>query len=129
MRAALESLSDRSRSRPESLVRLALVASHLPDPVPNHSVFLPLSGKRIEIDLAYLDFKVGLEYQGDHHRTDRRQWRRDIRRGNDAVEENWSMIYVAGDDLGNLNDMVARTERRLRARGWNGGRAIAPKLR
>jgi hypothetical protein len=129
MRAALNSLSDHSRSRPESLLRLAIVASPLPDPVPNHAVFLPLSGKRIEIDLAFPDYKVGLEYQGDHHRTDRRQWRSDVRRGNDAVDENWSMIYVTGDDLGNFDDVIARTERRLRARGWNGKRAVSPKQR
>ena len=120
MRAAVEALSDHSRSRPESLVRLALVASHLPDPVPNLAVSLALSGRTIEIDLAYPDFKVGLEYQGDHHRTDRRQWRRDVRRGNDTVDENWTIIYFTGDDLADLDDVVARTERRLRSRGWQG---------
>ncbi|GGF00497.1 hypothetical protein GCM10011313_24410 [Mycetocola zhadangensis] len=120
MRAALHSLSDRSRSRPESIVRLALVASPLPDPEPNVEVHLKVSERRIEIDLAYPDFKVGLEYQGDHHRHDRRQWRKDIRRGNDAVDDDWSMVYFTGDDLQNLPDVIARTERRLRKRGWTG---------
>jgi hypothetical protein len=118
MRRALGFLSPRSRSRPESIVRLALTASILPDPVPNFEVHLALSRRDIAIDLAYPKYKVGLEYQGDHHREDRRQWRRDIRRGNDAVDEGWSMLYFTGDDLADLPGILARTERRLRSRGW-----------
>ncbi|MET1052748.1 MAG: hypothetical protein ABWX65_08935 [Mycetocola sp.] len=118
MRLALPLLSAHSRSRPESIVRVALVTSELPDPIPNFEVFL--RGVRREIDLAYPRYKVGLEYQGDHHRTDRAQWRGDIRRGNDAVDEGWSMVYFTGDDLHNLPDVLRRTERRLRGRGWTG---------
>jgi hypothetical protein len=116
LRHALPLLSAHSRSRPESLVRVALIRSHLPDPVPNHEVYL--RSIRREIDLAYPKYKVGLEYQGDHHRTDVAQWRGDIRRGNDAVDEGWSMIYFTGDDLADLPGILMRTERRLRARGW-----------
>ncbi|MCP2031637.1 hypothetical protein L1277_001735 [Okibacterium sp. HSC-33S16] len=124
MRAALEALSDRSRSRPETLVRLALVASHLPNPEPNYGVRLEISGRNIEIDLAYPEYLIGLEYQGDHHRTDRRQWRNDVRRGNDAVDENWSMVYFTGDDLVDLDNVIVRTERRFRMRGWPGPPSI-----
>lgn len=118
LRRAVGLLSTRSRSRPESIVRLAIGASALPDPLPNFEVYLALSNRDVEIDLAFPTYKVGLEYQGDHHRTDRRQWRRDIRRGNDAVDEGWSMVYFTGDDLTDLPDLIARTERRLRSRGW-----------
>ncbi|MCU1560067.1 MAG: hypothetical protein JWP90_1020 [Mycetocola sp.] len=122
LRPALEVLSPRSRSRPESLLRVALVTSPLPDPAPNFEVHLALSRRYLEIDLAYPKYKVGLEYQGDHHRQDRGQWRRDIRRGNDAVDEGWSMLYFTGDDTDQLGDLLARVERRLRSRGWAGGR-------
>lgn len=117
---ALAALSTRSRSRPESLLRVELVASPLPNPVPNFEVHLRLSRRDLEIDLAYPEFKVGLEYQGDHHRTDRGQWRRDIRRGNDAVDDGWSMLYFTGDDTDDLPALLPRVERRLRARGWAG---------
>lgn len=119
---ALADLSPHSRSRPESLLRVALVASHLPDPIPNFGVHLQLSGRDIEIDLAYPSHKVGLEYQGDHHRTDRAQWRSDIRRGNDVVDEGWSMIYFTGDDTDDLPSLLSRVERRLRLRGWTSAR-------
>ncbi len=116
LRRALPLLSSHSRSQPESIVRVALVESALPDPVPNFPVwFGPV---RREVDLAYPAYRVGLEYQGDHHRTDRAQWRGDIRRGNDAVDAGWSLVYFTGDDLLDLPDVLARTERRLRSRGW-----------
>ncbi len=118
LRRGLPLLTSRSRSRPESLVRVALVASHLPDPVPNYGAYLPLHRRQIEIDLAYPEFLVGLEYQGDHHREDRGQWRRDIRRGNHAVDSGWSMIFFTGDDLVNMPDVIGTVERRLRSRGW-----------
>lgn len=121
LRRALTGVSSRSRSRAESLVRVALVESHLPDPIPNYGVRLPLSGRYVEIDLAYPEFKVGLEYLGDHHRADRGQWRKDVGRGNDAVDDNWSMLYFTGDDLRTLPTVVSRTELRLRARGWVDG--------
>lgn len=118
LRRALPLLSSRSRSRPESLVRVALVESHLPDPIPNFGVHLELPRRDVEIDLAYPEFLVGLEYQGDHHREDRAQWRHDIRRGNDTVDSGWSMIFFTGDDLVDMPAVVGSVERRLRSRGW-----------
>jgi hypothetical protein len=118
---ALALLSTRSRSRPESLLRVALVTSALPHPSPNFGVHLLLSRRDIEIDLAFPRYKVGLEYQGDHHREDRRQWRRDIKRGNDAVDEGWSMLYFTGDDTDDMAELLTRVERRLRSRGWVSG--------
>ena len=118
---ALALLSPRSRSRPESILRVTLAGSPLPNPVPNFAVFLDLSRRNIEIDLAFPKYKVGLEYQGDHHRENRRQWRRDIRRGNDAVDEGWSMLYFTGDDTDDLPELLGRVERRLQQRGWVSG--------
>ncbi|WP_354499842.1 hypothetical protein [Mycetocola sp. 2940] len=118
---ALAALCPRSRSRPESLLRVALVASPLPDPIPNFGVHLVLSRRNIEIDLAYPKYKVGLEYQGDHHREEVGQWRRDVKRGNDAVDEGWSMLYFTGDDTKDLAELLTRVERRLRQRGWRDG--------
>jgi hypothetical protein len=120
LRCAIPLLSAHSRSRPESLVRVALSASRLPDPIPNFGVHLAESRRDLEIDLAYPEYMVGLEYQGDHHREDRGQWRRDVRRGNDAVDAGWSMLYFTGDDIADMPGVVARVERRLRSRGWVG---------
>lgn len=102
-------------------MRVALVASALPDPIPNFEVHLFLSHRSDEIDLAYPRFRVGLEYQGDHHRENRAQWRRDVKRGNDAVDEGWSTIFFTGDDTADMTGVISSVERRLRSRGWVAG--------
>lgn len=122
--AALDLLSAYSESRPESHMRVALVMSPLPDPIPNFPVYLTAARRNIRLDLAYPAYRVGLEYQGDHHRSDRSQWRSDVGRGNDAVDEGWSMLYFTGDDLPDMPALVARVERRLRSRGWPGAPGI-----
>ncbi|WP_239512562.1 hypothetical protein [Bifidobacterium aerophilum] len=35
------------------------------------------SGAAMTLDLAWPQWRVAVEYDGDHHRTDRKQWRRD----------------------------------------------------
>jgi len=52
-----------------------------------------------EGDLVYPDHRVLLEYEGDHHRTDLRQFRKDIHRRERLVELDWWMIRITADDL------------------------------
>jgi very-short-patch-repair endonuclease len=44
--------------------------------------------------MAYLAFKVILEYEGDQHRTDPYQWSRDIERQEDFVRGGWALIRI-----------------------------------
>lgn len=120
LRRALGLSSDHSRSRPESLVRVDLALSPLPTPLPNYELFLTIARRTVYFDLAYPEYKLELEYHGDQHRTDVRQWRSDVRRANDIGDEGWQTLQYTGDDLINLTAMRARVERRLRALGWNG---------
>ncbi|SDZ40610.1 Protein of unknown function [Herbiconiux ginsengi] len=55
-------------------------------------------------DLAYPAWKVAIEYEGDHHRTDQRQWRRDIARARALQALGWTVIRVT------LADLVAPAE-------------------
>jgi len=73
-------------------------------------------------DLVYGQFKILLEYQGDQHRTDRAQWRRDIRRVGGLEDNGWQMLQYTDDDLQAPRTLVARLDMRLRARGWMGVR-------
>ncbi|WP_146188167.1 hypothetical protein [Mycetocola zhujimingii] len=119
-RRALALTSDHSRSRPESLVRVDLALSGLPTPLANHEVFLPLARRTVYLDLAFPEQKLELEYHGDQHRTDIRQWRTDVRRANDIGDEGWQTLQFTGDDLADLPGLRRRVERRLRMLGWDG---------
>lgn len=63
----------------ESSLRLGVQRHGIPDGRCN--VVVPgitfRSGAAISLDIAWVEFKVGVEYDGDHHRTDKVQWRRD----------------------------------------------------
>ncbi|MET1051007.1 MAG: hypothetical protein ABWX65_00065 [Mycetocola sp.] len=120
LRCALTLVSDHSQSRPESLVRVDLALSALPTPVANYEVYLTAAGRTVFLDLAFPAYKLELEYHGDQHRTDVRQWRSDVRRANDIGDEGWQTLQFTGDDLADLPGLRRRVERRLRSLGWNG---------
>lgn len=68
---ALPLISPGADSPKESEERLSLVAHGIPQPVANYVVpdAAFASGAPITLDLAWPEFKVAVEYDGDHHRT------------------------------------------------------------
>lgn len=62
---------------------------------------LPVYGEYGElvavVDLGWEDLKIALEYEGDHHRTDRRQLRRDIERYEALNAMGWITIRVMAE--------------------------------
>lgn len=122
VRAALPLLRTRAESPRESVLRVIIVLSGLPEPECNLNIFDPSGLFLARADLAYPQFKLMLEYQGDHHRTDRAQWRRDIRRVGSVEDNGWQVLQFTDDDLRDPDALIARIERRLRGRGWTGTR-------
>ncbi|SHF62043.1 hypothetical protein SAMN05443575_0457 [Jatrophihabitans endophyticus] len=87
-RTALPLLDARSRSRPESHLRIAASAPDLPRWDVNVPVHRGDGGWLAEPDLSLAAAKIALEYQGgDHARLDR--MRRDITRSADLRAEGW----------------------------------------
>ncbi|TFC18360.1 DUF559 domain-containing protein [Cryobacterium algoritolerans] len=119
-RAALPLLRTGAESPRESALRVIIVLAGLPEPECNVNIFDSNGRFLARGDLVYPEFKLVLEYQGDHHRTDRAQWRRDIRRVQNVEDIGWQMLQFTDDDLRNPAELVGRIERRLRARGWVG---------
>ena len=120
LRRALSLLSDRSESSPESELRVVVVTNGLPRPLVNENVF-SASGRFLgRPDLHFKDYGELLEYEGDHHRTDQRQWRRDLTRTADLESEGMHVTRVNADDLRHESALVARIARNLQRRGWLG---------
>ncbi|TFD54026.1 hypothetical protein E3T55_04905 [Cryobacterium frigoriphilum] len=94
----------------------------MPEPECNGDIYDPQGVFLARGDLVYRDYRSLLEYQGDYHRTDRGQWRRDIRRLGRLEDNDWHMHQFTDDDLAAPVELVSRIERRLRARGWLGVR-------
>lgn len=111
-----------AESRPESLTRILLTGAGLPEPLLNHPVTVA-DGEVLHPDLAYPQWRIAFEYEGDGHRTDRRRWQRDIRRHRALEAAGWRVIRVTSDDLftdpdafhGRVRDHIALAERLRRA--------------
>lgn len=110
------------RSRAETLVRLLIASAGLPEPVvahPVHSTGLSSEDWTAEADLAWPQFGVLLEYEGDLHRTSRRQFVLDVRRFDRYADEGWRAVRATRADVfDDPRELMMRLARRLREGGW-----------
>lgn len=81
----------------ETQLRLCLIDRGLPEPRVQVAVET-VDGIR-HADLGYPEARVLIEYQGDHHRTDRGQWQRDLRRTQLFEDAGYRVILVTAADL------------------------------
>ena len=97
LRSAIGLLSDAADSAPESELRVAIIQAGFPAPLVGEEVFLSRGGS-VHPDLSWPRFRVAIDYEGDHHRTERDQWRHDIRRFSNLEEDRWRTYRATGDD-------------------------------
>jgi hypothetical protein len=71
-------------------------------------------------DLQFRDFRMAYDYEGDHHRTDPRQWRKDLARVPRLQDAGWHHTRISAADLADSAELLARTRRLLQQRGWHG---------
>ena len=97
-RTALRLVDAGAQSPKETWLRLVLIQAGLPRPqtqIPVHDDF----GEVIAyLDMGWEDLKVGVEYDGDQHRSDRRQYTWDIRRLEILERLGWIVIRVVAGD-------------------------------
>jgi hypothetical protein len=81
----------------ESWLRLLLIDGGLPAPETQIPIFeggVPVA----YLDMGYRDIKLAFEYDGDQHRSDRRQYVRDVRRLPMIERHGWEVIRVIAED-------------------------------
>ncbi|WP_404312417.1 hypothetical protein LG314_00805 [Agrococcus terreus] len=96
--AALGEVRPGADSPQETRARLALVRAGLPEPV----LQLPVLDEGVliaEIDLAYPELRIAVEYEGEHHLTDPAQWAKDILRQERLEALGWIVIRATKRDL------------------------------
>ena len=101
----------------ESRLRLVIVLNGLPEPRIGHVVTDSAGGWLAQPDLSYPEVKFGIEYDGQHHLGDARQWRQDIRRRENLEREGWLLrVITAYDLLQTPGTVVARIAEDLHTR-------------
>lgn len=88
-----------SGSAMETRARLAFRRGGLPEPELNAEVFAEDGHFIARVDFLWREKRVIVEYEGDHHRTDRRQWQHDIQRTRLLESLGWRVIRITSADL------------------------------
>lgn len=119
---ALTFMAARVDSPKESEARITITKYGIPKPVTNYVVpgLTFSNGAAITLDMAWPEFRVAIEYDGDHHRTDKTQWRRDQEKREKLRHHDWTVIIATGADLADepsRAEFAYRVARQLALRG------------
>ena len=111
--------TNRSDSSPETAFRWRFHQAGFPPALPNLPV-LDSRGQFVALpDLQFEGFRMCFDYEGDHHRTDRVQWQKDIARVPRLQDIGWHHTRLSAADLAHPDESLARTRRLLIERGWS----------
>jgi hypothetical protein len=132
LKEAIAFVRPNTDSAPESALRLLVVRAGLPEPMVN----VPIRNREGKVtahaDLAFPEFSIVLEYDGDQHRTDAQQYYIDIDRLQRIMREGWHVIRVNRRHMQDKQQVARLVREALSDAGWasaNRGRKTASQLR
>lgn len=112
LREAIELMRPKSWSPKESELRLLIVRSGLREPDALNEKVYAADGSAIgRPDMQYKDARVYVEYEGDHHRTNKETFRLDIVKRERLADEGWRGIRVTELDLSEPASLLRRLSR------------------
>lgn len=97
-RVSLDLVDPGAQSPKETWLRLVLVQAGLPRPQTQIPVSDEFGAVVAYLDMGWEDVKVAVEYDGDHHRSDRSQYNWDIRRLERLQARGWIVVRVVAAD-------------------------------
>lgn len=110
------------RSPRETHLRLLLVRGGLPEPEVNTDIFSSRGDFVAEIDLAFEQWRVAVEYDGRVHATDPRQFARDADRWAAIRDAGWDHVRVLSHHLRDGGQpAIAMVRAALMRAGWRPG--------
>jgi hypothetical protein len=119
---AIELIRVGSDSPQETMLRLAIVRAGLPEPELNKLIITHDGVRHHEPDLSYRRYKIGIEYEGDHH-GDNEQIVRDIARSERYAALGWTEVRISKQHMHNdAKAAVAKVRASLLQAGWRPGR-------
>lgn len=98
-RRALTLVDSGAESPRETWLRLLLIDAGYPKPQTQFPVYDEYGQLLAFLDMAWEDVKIAVEYEGDYHRTSRRQFNRDIARFEALPDLGWITVRVTAEDV------------------------------
>ena len=119
LREAIEMIRTGSASPLETDYRMDAAAAGLPDPELDVEI-RDGQGRLLGVtEIAYRRFRVLVEIEGDHHRTSRDQWRRDIEKYASYVAEGYEVVRLTSSHIRQKPPTAAaRVREALSRHGW-----------
>lgn len=119
LRIALAAADAGAESPQETRLRLLLVKSGLPRPETQIPVVDQWGRVRRRIDMGYPQWMVGIEYDGEQHWTDARQYEQDIERLEFLAAQGWTVVRVSRNQLRyRQSEVLQRVRSALAAAGY-----------
>lgn len=116
---ALAEVRAGARSPRETKLRLALTRAALPAPRINWPLRDDHGRFVAELDLAYTRWRIGVEYDGRVHETDRRQFAKDADRWDAIRAEGWEHVRILRHHMvGDASEAVHKVRTALVSAGW-----------
>ncbi|MGV0744870.1 hypothetical protein [Mycolicibacterium sp. XJ870] len=116
LKVALPLVDAGADSPQETRLRLKLTDAGIP---PDQTQITVIQGRRrvAILDMGWERFKVGVNYDGMFHQSDRKRYVQDMKTLRRLEAMGWIVIRVIAED--NIVDVLARVEQALRSRGWH----------
>ncbi|CAN5121587.1 DUF559 domain-containing protein [soil metagenome] len=116
-RYALADIRSGTDSPMESVLRLLIIRSGLPEPVIGHTVRDQRGDFVATPDLSYVDERIAIEYEGSVHQSDARVFAEDIERRELLEDAGWLVIRVIAKHVyPNPHELLQRITRALATR-------------
>lgn len=112
-RRALAMVDAGAQSPKETWLRLVLIERGLPTPTTQIPVMDDFGTVVAYLDMGWEDIMIAVEYDGEQHRTDRRQYTWDVRRLEMLERMGWIVVRVLAGDR---PDVIVRRVRAAMAR-------------
>ena len=118
-RAAIAQVRLGAESRPESLLRRLLARAGLPEPELARDLYDSSGRWLARVDLFFAEWKVVVEYDGEQHRENSRQYDRDQSRIESLIRAGFTVVKVRKFQLfQHPETAVERVTSALTDRGW-----------
>lgn len=83
----------------ETTTRLLIALAGLPEPVVNHVIRDVDGALRRRLDMAYVEARLAVEYDGRQHAESNVQWQVDVGRREELDGDGWRMMVVMAKDI------------------------------
>jgi len=98
LESALQLADAGSQSPKETWLRLLLIRAGLPRPITQIPVVTADGTQMYYLDMGWKNPMVAVEYDGEHHRLDRWQYQKDLRRSEALARLGWLIVRVVVTD-------------------------------